>query len=100
MTSDVSLAGCTARDFRMSANSYDTGRLHLPFVGICTVGKAPEQPDWDARDADVAVWGAPFDFGTQWRAGARFGPRGGREASTLFRFGHAGAYDPEDDCTS
>ena len=43
--------------------------------------------------------GAPFDFGTQYRAGARFGPRAVREASTLFSFGHAGAYDHEDDCT-
>ena len=43
--------------------------------------------------------GAPFDFGTQFRAGARFGPRGIREASTLFSFGHAGAYDHEDDVT-
>jgi agmatinase len=43
--------------------------------------------------------GAPYDFGTQWRAGARFGPRSVREASTLFSFGHAGAYDHEDDAT-
>ncbi|MEI2805553.1 agmatinase [Albidovulum sp.] len=52
-----------------------------------------------AIDADVAILGAPFDFGTQWRAGARFGPRGIREASTLFSFGHGGAYDHEDDVT-
>jgi len=52
-----------------------------------------------AIDADVAVVGAPFDFGTQWRPGARFGPRSIREASTLFAFGHAGAYDHEDDVT-
>jgi agmatinase len=45
------------------------------------------------------VMGAPFDAGTQFRAGARFGPRSVREASTLFSFGHAGAYDHEDDCT-
>jgi agmatinase len=81
------------------ANAYETGRLNLPFVGIATFGKRPCQPDWSAIDADVAVMGAPFDFGTQFRAGARFGPRGVREASTLFSFGHAGAYDHEDDCT-
>lgn len=81
------------------ANSYDTGRLNLPFVGISTFGKSPYQPDWEAIDADVAILGAPFDFGTQWRSGARFGPRGVREASTLFAFGHAGAYDHEDDAT-
>ena len=50
-------------------------------------------------DVDFAVLGAPFDFGTQYRAGARFGPRAIREASTLFSFGHAGAYDHEDDVT-
>jgi len=33
------------------------------------------------------------------RSGARFGPRSIREASTLFSFGHAGAYDHEDDIT-
>ena len=43
--------------------------------------------------------GAPFDFGSQFRTGSRMGPRGIREASTLFSFGHAGAYDFEDDIT-
>ena len=81
------------------AHGYDSGRLNLPFVGIATFGKRPYQGDWSAIDADVAVMGAPFDFGTQFRAGARFGPRSVREASTLFSFGHAGAYDHEDDCT-
>ncbi len=80
-------------------NTYDSGRLNLPFVGISTFGKRPYIGDWSAIDADVAVMGAPFDFGTQFRAGARFGPRAVREASTLFCFGHAGAYDHEDDCT-
>ena len=83
----------------MSKHGYDSGRLNLPFVGLCSFGKYPYQPDWDAIDADFAILGAPFDFGTQFRAGARFGPRGIREASTLFSFGHAGAYDHEDDVT-
>jgi agmatinase len=68
------------------AHGYETGRLNLPF-------------DWDAIKADAAILGAPFDAGTQFRAGARFGPRAIREASTLFAFGHAGAYDHEDDAT-
>lgn len=83
----------------MSSHGYETGRLNLPFVGIATFGKYPYQPDWDAIEADVAVLGAPFDFGTQFRPGARFGPRSIREASTLFSFGHGGAYDHEDDIT-
>ncbi|MCO4827179.1 agmatinase [Lentibacter algarum] len=83
----------------MTKNSYDTGRLNLPFVGIATFAKRPYEPDWSTLQADVAVLGAPFDAGTQYRSGARFGPRSVREASTLFSFGHAGAYDHEDDTT-
>ena len=83
----------------MSNHGYEAGRLNLPFVGISTFGKRPYIADWDAINADVAVLGAPYDFGTQWRPGARFGPRAVREASTLFSFGHAGAYDHEDDAT-
>lgn len=83
----------------MTKNSYDTGRLNLPFVGIATFAKRPYEPDWSTLEADVAVLGAPFDAGTQYRSGARFGPRSVREASTLFSFGHAGAYDHEDDTT-
>ena len=81
----------------MTDNTYDQGRLNLPFVGICTFGKYPYVEDWDNINADVAVMGAPFDFGSQFRSGARMGPRGIREASTLFSFGHGGAYDHEDD---
>ncbi len=83
----------------MSGHGYETGRLNLPFVGIATFGKRPYIEDWSRIDADVAVLGAPFDGGTQYRPGARFGPRAVREASTLFSFGHAGAYDHEDDAT-
>lgn len=81
----------------MANNAYESGRLNLPFVGHCTFAKATACTNWDEIDADVAVLGAPNDMGTQWRPGARFGPRGIREASTLFSFGHAGAYDFEDD---
>ncbi|NLP60642.1 agmatinase [Paraburkholderia sacchari] len=81
----------------MPGNTYESGRLDLPFVGHCTFAKSPVCLDWDRIDADVAILGAPNDMGTQWRSGARFGPRSIREASTLFSFGHAGAYDHEDD---
>ena len=59
--------------------------------------KKPYVSDWEKISADIAIIGAPFDSGTQYRPGARFGPRGVREGSTLFSFGHAGAYDHEDD---
>jgi agmatinase len=83
----------------MAGHGYESGRLNLPFVGISTFGKRPHVADWSTIDADAAILGAPFDFGTQFRPGARFGPRAIREASTLFSFGHAGAYDHEDDAT-
>ena len=83
----------------MAGHGYEGGRLNLPFVGHSTFMKSPPVTDWDAIEADVAVMGAPFDCGTQYRAGARFGPRSIREASTLFSFGHTGAYDFEDDVT-
>jgi agmatinase len=83
----------------MADHGYEAGRLNLPFVGFATFGKNPICEDWDAIDADVAILGAPFDFGTQYRSGTRFGPRSIREASTLYSFGHAGAYDHEDDAT-
>ncbi len=38
-------------------------------------------------------------MGAQYRAGAWFGPRSIREASTLFSFGHGGAYDFEENVT-
>ena len=78
-------------------HAYEQGRLDLPFVGHCTFAKRPACLDWAALDADVAVLGVPYDMGTQYRPGARFGPRAIREASTLFAFGHGGAYDHEDD---
>lgn len=83
----------------MAGHGYEGGRLNLPFVGHCSFAKAPICTDWEAIDADFAVLGVPNDMGTQYRPGARFGPRGIREASTLFSFGHAGAYDFEDDIT-
>ena len=59
----------------MTKHGYESGRLDLPFVGISTFGKRAYVSDWDAIEADVAILGAPFDAGTQWRSGARFGPR-------------------------
>lgn len=81
----------------MSNNQYESGRLNLPFVGFCTFGKSPIVDNWKNFTADFAVLGVPYDMGCQYRPGARFGPRGIRQASTLFSFGHGGAYDHECD---
>lgn len=58
----------------MAGHGYETGRLNLPFVGIATFGKRPYVADWDAIEADAAILGAPYDFGTQFRPGARVRP--------------------------
>lgn len=73
--------------------------LNLPFVGICSFGKYPICQNLDELDDDteVAVIGVPYDMGTQWKSGARMGPRGVREGSTLYSFGLDGAYDIEND---
>ncbi|MDH3521497.1 MAG: agmatinase [Myxococcales bacterium] len=43
--------------------------------------------DFRAADVDVVVSGVPFDLGTTNRPGARFGPRGVREASAQLAWG-------------
>lgn len=53
------------------------------FAGVCTFCRYPmlEQVAPEHSPVDWAVWGAPFDGGTTFRPGARFGPRAIREAS-------------------
>jgi agmatinase len=59
------------------------------FAGISTFLRVPHTTDLGG--VDVAVVGLPFDTGASYRVGARFGPRGLREASASFR----PDYDPE-----
>jgi agmatinase len=59
------------------------------FAGISTFLRLPHTTDLDG--VDVAVVGLPFDTGASFRVGARFGPRGLRDASSSFR----ADYDPE-----
>ena len=57
------------------------------FSGLRTFARQPHRTK--PEGADVAVVGAPFDLGTSFRAGARFGPEAIRSASVLLR-----PYDP------
>ena len=52
-----------------------------PFMGITTFGR--QRHSRDVRGADAAIVGVPFDGGTSYRSGARFGPRKIRELSLL-----------------
>jgi agmatinase/guanidinopropionase len=55
---------------------------HLePFHGIPTFMRLPASRELD--DVDVAIVGIPFDSGTSYRSGTRFGPRKIRESSLL-----------------
>ena len=61
-------------------------RGELPhFAGINTFLKAPYVEDVrKCGEYDVAVVGAPFDGGTTYRSGTRFGPQGIRKISALY----------------
>jgi agmatinase len=72
-------------------------RLNLPFTGIATFAKVPYHEDLSTLEADVAIFGAPYDLGTQVRSGARFGPRGIRAASTIYGMRTVTYYDAEFD---
>ena len=53
------------------------------YTGVRTFARCPHVRDLDG--VDVAVLGIPFDTGTSFRVGARFGPEAVRSGSTLLR---------------
>ena len=53
------------------------------FAGVRTFMRAPHVTDLDGVDA--AAFGIPFDTGTSFRTGSRFGPEAIRSASALLR---------------
>lgn len=61
-------------------------RIQPRFAGVSTFLRLPTHDD--PRDVDVLICGAPFDGGTTYRAGARFGPKGVRGSSALTRGFH------------
>ena len=62
------------------------GRLVPRFAGAATFARLPEVDR--VTDYDVAVLGVPFDSGTSYRPGARFGPMAVRQASRHLRPGY------------
>ena len=61
-------------------------RLVPRFAGVPTFLRLPVHAE--PKDVDVLICGAPFDGGTTFRPGARFGPRAVRVASALGRGHH------------
>lgn len=55
------------------------------FGDIATFNRLPYVADIAGKDVDVAILGVPYDGGTTFRSGARFGPRAVRDSSVLCR---------------
>ena len=63
------------------------------FAGASTFARLPELRD--VENCDVAIVGIPFDAGTSYRPGARFGPQSIRQASRHLRTNYHPNYDVE-----
>ena len=70
-----------------------SGTVIPRFAGPSTFARLPELRD--VTHCDVAIVGIPFDAGTSYRPGARFGPQAIRQASRHLRTQYHPAYDTE-----
>ena len=71
-------------DHAITATDLQTLVEESTYAGVTSFLRRPYRKD--LSEADVAVVGVPFDTATTHRPGARFGPRGIREASTGLAF--------------
>jgi agmatinase len=58
----------------------------MPYAGIASFMKVPIATPDTLADFDFVIVGIPYDEGTSNRPGARFGPRGIRNASALYSY--------------
>ncbi|MFQ5757744.1 MAG: agmatinase [Acidiferrobacterales bacterium] len=70
-----------------------SGKVIPRFAGPSTFARLPELRD--VPRCDVAILGIPFDAGTSYRPGARFGPQAIRQASRHLRTQYHPAYGTE-----
>ena len=70
-----------------------SGTVLPRFAGPSTFARLPELRD--VPHCDVAIVGIPFDSGTSYRPGARFGPQAIRQASRHLRTQYHPSYDTE-----
>ncbi len=70
-----------------------SGTVVPRFAGPSTFARLPELRD--VAHCDVGIVGIPFDAGTSYRPGARFGPQAIRQASRHLRTHYHPAYDTE-----
>jgi agmatinase len=52
---------------------------------VATFNRLPYVPELEGKGIDIAILGIPYDGGTTFRPGARFGPRAVRDSSVLCR---------------
>ncbi len=70
-----------------------SGKIVPRYAGPSTFARLPELRD--VEYCDIAILGIPFDSGTSYRPGARFGPGAIRQASRHLRTQYHPAYDTE-----
>ena len=70
-----------------------SGSIFPRYAGPSTFCRLPELRD--VPYCDVAILGIPFDSGTSYRPGARFGPQAIRQASRHLRYNFHPAYNTE-----
>ena len=70
-----------------------SGKIVPRFAGPSTFARLPELRD--VSRCDIAILGIPFDAGTSYRPGARFGPQSIRQASRHLRTQYHPSYDTE-----
>lgn len=70
-----------------------SGTITPRYAGPSTFCRLPELRD--VPYCDVAILGIPFDSGTSYRPGARFGPQAIRQASRHLRYNFHPAYETE-----
>ena len=70
-----------------------SGTIVPRFAGPSTFARLPELRD--VSRCDIAILGIPFDAGTSYRPGARFGPQYIRQASRHLRTQYHPSYDTE-----
>ena len=61
--------------------------IRMPYAGINTFLGSPLIDDLDKiKDGEIIILGVPYDMGTTYRSGARFGPNAIRSASSLYTY--------------
>jgi agmatinase len=70
-------------------------RINRPFVGVPSFLRSRICGDLTEFDGAIGILGVPFDEGSPFHAGSRWGPRSIREHSLRFVYGEGGFFNPE-----